>query len=94
MADTLRFPLYVFRAAGKPGIVFQERDGEKHLPLFTSAENASRYRKFESMNVQIARLSTPSELRELLLTQRDDSGEFKIMLDPNYADAGYGCSIH
>jgi hypothetical protein len=83
MADTLRFPLYFFRALGTSNVVFTEHEGEKRLPLFSSVENADRYRKSEALNVRIARLRTASELRELLLGERDDS-DFKIEMDPTY----------
>ena len=85
MADTIRFPLYIFRSVESGSVVFKERDGEKQLPLFTSAEYANCYRKCESMSVQIARLTTPSELRDLLLDHRESFGEFKIAMDPAYA---------
>jgi len=85
MPHSLRFPLYIFRSAGSSNVVFKERDGEKQLPLFTSAENANDYRNGESMDVQITRLTTPSELRDLLLDHRESFGEFKIAMDPTYA---------
>ena len=85
MPHSLRFPLYIFRSPGSGNVVFQERDGEKQLPLFTSVENAIDYRSGESMDVQITRLTTPSELRDLLLEHRVSFGEFKIAMDPDYA---------
>ena len=82
MADGIRFPLYIFRSVGSGGVVLQEGDGEKHLPLFRTAEKANLYRRCESLDVKIERLMSPSELRELLLAERADSGDFKIAMDP------------
>ena len=82
MAGTLRFPLYIFRSVGSGNVVFEVGDGEKLLPLFTSAETASLYRECEPVELKMVRLTTPQELRELLLVQREDSGEFKIAMDP------------
>lgn len=83
MADRFRFPLYVFRALNESGVVFKERDGEKHLPLFTSAENASQYRNTHPPDTQIVRLKEPSELRDVLLAHQEVEADFKIIVDPN-----------
>lgn len=87
MADSLTFPLYFFRAASSRAVVFMVRDDQNHLPLFTSAENANRYRKFGTLDVQIGRLRDASELRNLLLDCRQESGDFKIAIDPMFEDA-------
>lgn len=82
MAGRLRFPLYVFRALGESVAVFKVRDGEKHLALFTSAENASQYRNAHATNAQIVRLKEPGELRDVLLAHREEVADFKVIVDP------------
>jgi hypothetical protein len=85
MPDPLRFPLFVLCGLGDSGPVFQHLEGEKRLPLFTSAESASTYR--ESLQLHTVQLESPKDLRDLLRTERESSGDFKIVVDPNDADA-------
>jgi hypothetical protein len=87
MPDALRFPLFVLRGLGSSGLVFQHLDGEKRLPLFTSAESASTYCRSESLQLHTMQLKSPKELRDLLRTERESSGDSKIVVDPSYADA-------
>jgi hypothetical protein len=77
--------LYVFQAAGESSAVFRERDGEKHLPLFTSAENASQYRTSHALDVRIIRLKEPDELRDVLSAHRAETADFKVVVDPAFA---------
>jgi hypothetical protein len=83
MADRFCFPLYVFRALSAPGVVFKERNGEKHLPLFTSVESANQYRNAHLPDAQIVRLKEPDELRDVLLAHRKEAADFKIIVNPN-----------
>jgi hypothetical protein len=82
MADRFCFPLYVFRAMIAPGVVFRERSGEKHLPLFTSVQRANQYRNAYVPDAQIVRLKEPDDLRDVLLAHRKEAADFKIIVNP------------
>jgi hypothetical protein len=81
MSATFRFPLYALKEADGAGALFRQREGERRLLLFTSAENASDYRNRESAGRTMIRLAAPEDLRNLLAAHAVDP-EFKIEIDP------------
>jgi hypothetical protein len=90
MSESLRFPVYVLRAFGSPNLWLKDQDENQQLAVFTSAEQANLFRSCEALDVQVVRLKTPHELRELLAWQRAKAWEFKVVLNPESAVAGLG----
>jgi len=82
MAKSIPFPLYALRDADGSGCAFRERDGKKHLLLFTSAEAANDYRARAALHGPMLRLKTAAELRDLL-AELAKVAEVHVMIDPD-----------
>jgi hypothetical protein len=84
MTAQLQFPLYALAEIYTAKTVFAEGPGRRRLLLFTSAENASRYRRAHELAASVVRLKETRDVRTLLSAQ-DKEEPFEVEIDPEEA---------
>ena len=81
MPKELRFPLYALADRMSAKYVFSEDTSERRLLLFSTAENASRYRSRKDDALSVVKLKVPNDLRTLIATQ-GAAPIFGLEIDP------------
>lgn len=81
MPKELRFPLFALADRTSAKYVFSEDSSDRRLLLFTTAENASRYRSIRDSSLSVVKLKEPNDLRTLIATQ-GEAPTFGVEIDP------------
>jgi hypothetical protein len=81
MRVDLRFPLYALADIQTTQTLFRGEVGDRRLLLFTTAENASRYRSKLELNASVVKLREPKDLR-ILLSMQSQTPKFNVEIDP------------
>jgi hypothetical protein len=85
MPGRLEFPLYALAHLETSKTVFRGVPGDRRLLLFTTAENASRYRSALQLTASVVKLKEPRDLRILMSIQTEEPG-FGVEIDPPEQD--------
>jgi hypothetical protein len=81
MPVDFRFPLYALADIQTTKTVYRGEKGDRRLLLFTTAENASRYRSKLELAASVVKLREPKDLR-ILLSMQSQTPAFSIEIDP------------